>query len=83
MAGEEFSEFEGGGLMPNTVFPSDFLTASDKLRLQSITGQEDNPRVAVNPYHWYGGERPIPVPYIDPEPILRASERDRYREQPY
>lgn len=54
---EGFSEYEGGGVMPNTVFPkeSDALTASDKLRLMSITGQEEDSRAPVDPYFWHGG----------------------------
>lgn len=54
----ERSEFEGGGVMPNTVFPkgSEALTPSDKLRLQSITGQEEDSRAPVNPWFWQGGD---------------------------
>jgi len=52
------SEYEGGGVMPNTVFPkgADALTASDKLRLQSITGQEEDSRAPVDPWFWQGGD---------------------------
>ncbi len=79
------SEFEGGGVMPNTVFPKgeDALTASDKLRLQSITGQETDSRAPVDPYHWYGNVPPEPVD--DSESRARAErlrDRDRYRESP-
>ena len=51
------SEYEGGGVMPNTVFPKgpDALTPSDKLRLQSITGQEEDSRAPVDPWFWQGG----------------------------
>jgi len=54
------SEYEGGGLMPNTVFPkeTDALTNADKFRLQSITGQEEDSRAPVNPYFWYGNDWP-------------------------
>ena len=61
MAGvESHSEYEGGGVMPNTVFPkgSDALTPSDKLRLQSLTGQEEDSQAPLNPYHWNGGIGP-------------------------
>ena len=93
MAGvEDHTEYEGGGLMPNTVFPkgTDALTASDKLRLMSITGQELDSRAPVDPYFWTGGVGP------DEEAIavdqrarrtraraLRQSEVDRYRESQY
>lgn len=52
------SEYGGGGVMPNTVFPkgSEALTASDKLRLQSITGQEEDSRAPVDPWFWQGGD---------------------------
>lgn len=54
----ERSEYGGGGVMPNTVFPkgNDALTASDKLRLQSITGQEEDSRAPVDPWFWQGGD---------------------------
>lgn len=54
----ERSEFEGGGVMPNTVFPkgTEALTPSDKLRLQSITGQEADSRAPVDPWFWQGGD---------------------------
>jgi len=58
MAGvEDRGEYNGGGPMPNTVFPkgNDALTPSDKLRLQSITGQEEDSRAPVDPYFWQGG----------------------------
>lgn len=52
------SEFEGGGVMPNTVFPkgSEALTPSDKLRLQSLTGQETDSRAPLDPWFWQGGD---------------------------
>lgn len=55
---EERSEFEGGGVMPNTVFPKgpSALTPSDKLRLQSLTGQETDSRAPVDPWFWQGGD---------------------------
>lgn len=82
--GRTMSEYEGGGVMPNTVFPkgTDALTASDKLRLQSMTGQETDARTAVNPYHWYGNVAPEEV-----EPGLTEAQifdqGDRYDQQPY
>lgn len=53
----EFSEYDGGGVMPNTVHPKgpDALTPADKLRLQSMTGQETDSRAPIDPYHWQGG----------------------------
>lgn len=90
MAGvEEPSEFDSFGVMPNTVYPKDqsALTPSDKLRLQSITGQDEDSKAPVNPYHWYGNGIPDP----DEERRLarerqaearriRKQTRDRYRE---
>ena len=61
MAGvEDRSEFDGGGVMPNTVYPkgSDALTPSDKLRLQSLTGQEEDSKAPLDPYHWHGNNYP-------------------------
>lgn len=89
---ENHSEFEGGGVMPNTVFPkgADALTPSDKLRLQSITGQELDSRAPVDPYFWQGNVRPDPNASRE---YARArqqrareiiqEERERYRESPY
>ena len=83
------SEYEGGGVMPNTVFPkgTKALTASDKLRLQSITGQETDSRATPDPGFWQGNE------YFDvnarPEPTQeqkarrqqnRRTEASRYNE---
>lgn len=86
------SEFDGGGVMPNTVYPkgTEALTASDKLRLQSITGQEEDSRAPVDPYFWQGNVRPDP----NEEEVLRqqqaamnraimAQERGRYKESQY
>lgn len=89
---EDHSEFEGGGVMPNTVFPmgTEALTPSDKLRLQSLTGQDTDSRAPVNPYHWRGSSR---SKNTDLEEIQRSNRtrrsdiarvaRDRYRESPY
>lgn len=94
MGYDDHSEFEGGGVMPNTVFPknSDALTASDKLRLQSITGQEEDSRAPVDPWFWQGGqyskEEEAEVRRAERERAARATrlrreETQRYRESPY
>lgn len=96
MAGvEEYSEYDGNGPMPNTVYPKgpDALTASDKLRLQSITGQEEDPNAPVDPYFWAGGNRQDVAEYEKQVDIdARSRRRDqqardrqevaRYRESP-
>lgn len=84
------SEYDGGGVMPNTVFPkgSDALTASDKLRLQSITGQEKDSRAPVDPYFWQGGTAPdLRAQEAAWDADMRAryarlKDADRYRETP-
>lgn len=81
------SEYEGGGVMPNTVFPkeADALTPSDKLRLQSITGQEVDSRAAPDPYFWYGGQDTPDPTYHELNARrreARSRERSRYRETP-
>lgn len=72
----ERSEYDGGGVMPNTVYPkgNDALTASDKLRLQSITGQEEDSRAPVDPWFWQGGQY-SPDALNDAESDRRARER--------
>lgn len=83
------SEYGGGGVMPNTVFPkgTEALTASDKLRLQSITGQEEDSRAAPDPGFWYGNEyfdvnaRPQPTPEQKARrQQIRRTEAQRYNE---
>ena len=56
------TEFNGGGVMPNTVHPKgeDALTNGEKLRLQSITGQETDSKASPDPGFWQGNE------YFDP-----------------
>lgn len=94
MGVEDHSEFEGGGVQRNTVFPKgpDALTSADKLRLQSITGQEEDPNAPPDPWHWTGGQySPQELEQIEID--RRARERDfaalrrqevaRYRESPY
>lgn len=85
MGNPSYSEYEGGGVMPNTVFPKgeDALTAADRLRLQSITGQETDSRARPNPYHWRGGIDPRAFDVQTPERITYAEEKDRYKEHPY
>lgn len=66
------SEYEGRGTLDNTLFPkgAEALTASDKLRLQSITGQEDDPLAEPDPYHWQGNVPP------DQQPLPGLTEQD-------
>lgn len=88
------SEYEGGGVMPNTVFPTspDTLTASDKLRLQSLTGQEDDSNAPIDPWFWQGGQySPDALQGVEQakrdrlarNANLRREENRRYRESPY
>lgn len=72
----ERSEYDGGGVMPNTVYPkgTDALTASDKLRLQSLTGQEEDSRAPVDPWFWQGGQYSSDA-LADVESDRRARER--------
>jgi hypothetical protein len=91
---DDHSEFEGGGLMPNTVFPkgTEALTASDQLRLQSITGQETDSRAPVDPWFWNGGQySPRALDGVEADrrvrqqrnSQLRREASDRYKESPY
>lgn len=91
MANTPRSEYEGGGVMPNSVFPKgvEALTASDKLRLGYITGQETDSRATPDPGAFYGNSyfdvNEVPKPA--PEQKARQAEnlrieRLRYRESP-
>lgn len=91
MAGVEgHSEYEGGGVMPNTVFPHDGEpTPSEKLRLMSLTGQTDDTRAQLDPYFWQGEERPDPtvvrqaaIERRAKERAIARAERERYRQSP-
>lgn len=92
MAGvESRSEYEGGGVMPNTVFPkgSDALTPADKLRLGYITGQETDSRATPDPGAFHGNEFYDPAYVVPPDPDRVARERHnrqveaaRYKETP-
>ena len=83
------TEYGGGGVMPNTVFPkgTDALTAGERLRLMSITGQTDDSRAPVDPGFWQGNDYfdPNERPYVDPARIAAEQQREgverlRYRE---
>lgn len=78
--GENRSEFEGGGVQDNTIFPkgADALTPSDKLRLQSITGQESDPLAPPDQYHWYGNQAPE-IPDTSARRAREEALRDRSR----
>jgi hypothetical protein len=86
---DDHSEFEGGGVMPNTVFPKspEYLSNSEKLRLDAITGQHEDGRAPVNPFHWTGNS--IPDPAIEAQAMrerqaqaraIRQQAKARYRE---
>ena len=87
---EDFSEFEGGGVMPNTVFPYDGkITAADQLRLMSLTGQQEDTRAPVDPDFWYGGtglnEQAIRDQARERDQLIKQRDREvraRYKESP-
>lgn len=84
----DVTEFGGGGVMPNGVYPkgNDALTPGDKLRLMSRTGQTEDSRAPVDPAFWYGATIEDP-PKPDPQRLIRERENARqearrYRETP-
>lgn len=92
MAGvESYSEYGGGGVMPNTVFPmgSDALTPSDKLRLQSLTGQETDSQAPLDDQFWHGNQQYDTTLELreqnaraQKQRTIARRERNRYRETP-
>ena len=71
------SEYEGRGTLESTVFPKgpEALNSNDRLRLQSLTGQEDDPKAPLDPYHWQGNVAPEPVEEVwDEQAILDAAD---------
>lgn len=86
-----YSEYDGKGVMPNTVYPkgTDALTNGDKLRLISITGQETDSRAPVDEFFWIGGQRPDKNAiaaekraYRQEQQRLKKEAREQYRESP-
>lgn len=67
------SEYGGKGVLKNTLFPkgSDALTASDKLRLDSLTGQTIDPLAEPNLYHWLGNIDPGNLTSEEKQALLR------------
>jgi len=67
------SEYEGRGPLKNTLFPkgADSLTNSDRLRLDSITGQDTDPLAEPDQYHWYGNNTPDSPQSLEAQAILR------------
>jgi hypothetical protein len=53
----------------STVFPKgpDALTNGDRLRMDSLTGQDKDPKAPRAPWHWIG--------YVDP-PVIVAGPRE-------
>jgi hypothetical protein len=77
------SEYDGGGVMPNGVYPQDdgdHLSARDKLRLLSRTGQTEDSHAPVDPYFWYGNMAEEPV--YHPRRPRKITQRQRYTESP-
>lgn len=77
------SEYEGGGVMPNGIFPQldgVELSASDQLMLLSSTGQTTDSHAAVDPFYWSGNSVPEPIQKV--RRPKRMKQRDRYRESP-
>ena len=77
------SEFGGGGVLPNTLFPQVAgvaMTASDQLRLMSITGQETDTHATPDPYFWQGGIFPLPI--VKKVVPAIPTEGQRYTETP-
>lgn len=72
------SEFGGKGVLKNTLFPKgdDALTPSDKLRLESITGQSESALADPDQYHWYGQLAPTDEEIFDSEKFDRARDND-------
>lgn len=85
------TEYQGGGVMPNTIFPkgNDALTPSDKLRLGYITGQDTDSRAQPDPGVFYGNQyfdlnerrRPDPA-RVARERRVRREESRRYKQTP-
>lgn len=86
---DDFSEFEGGGVMPNGVFPRAIPNASDQLRLMSTTGQTEDTSARRNHWFFLGQDRDDILSLIqgehEREVTAREMEEDavrRYRQSP-
>lgn len=80
-----FSEFDGGGVMPSTVHPKPerALTPDEKLRLQSLTGQEVDTNAPLDPGFWQGNSyfNPDEVPKADIDYDRREAKRERLQDR--
>lgn len=79
------SEYDGGGVMPNGIYPQEdgtALSARDQLRLLSLTGQTEDSHAPVDPYFWNGAVAPEPLPKPKSRNGKLIKQQDRYRESP-
>lgn len=60
---EDHSEFNGGGVQPNSLFPKTLenMSIAERLRLQSITGQDTDPKALPDPAFWRGAQVEDPL----------------------
>jgi hypothetical protein len=88
----ESTEFNGGGVQRNTIFPKgvEALTPADKLRLGYITGVEDDPNSQPHDGQFVGAGRFDQTRYdeatrdlVAQRQALQRAEAERYRESPY
>lgn len=88
----EHTEYNGGGVMRNSVFPkeSEALTNGDRLRLGYTTGREDNSQSIPRPHQFYGNNeitrqtvQQALLSIQRKESQIAQRESRRYRELPY
>lgn len=77
----DYSEYDGAGVMPNTIYPKgeEALSPADKFRLEAMTGQDQDSRAPVDPFHWYGNVAPAEAE-PGPTDAEKFFDPDRYRE---
>jgi hypothetical protein len=89
---EDHTEYNGGGVMRNSVFPKEpeALTNGERLRLGYTTGREDNAHSIPRPHQFYGNQeitrqtvQQALLSIQRREDQIRQQESRRYRELPY
>ncbi len=77
----DHSEFNGGGVQPNTLFPKELenMSIAERLRLQSITGQDNDPKALPDPAFWHGDQVQDPEMIAKLAQIERQADRQRER----
>lgn len=92
MTTQDYSEFDGAGVLPSTIHPKggDALTAGEKLRLGYLTGQDQTPNAPLDPGVWNGNEKfnpnkhvPLSTEFVTRDARIEKQVSELYKVLPY